>query len=247
MDPFNISYAGALGAGLLSFFSPCILPIVPAYISYLAGASLDQLIGEDDVDKQLSRRVFYSALSFVIGFGTVFVLLGASATLISDFIAGNINVLGKIAGVIIALFGLHFMGVFRIGFLNFEKRMHIEKKPSGLVGSYVLGLAFAFGWTPCVGPILATILMIASSNDSIWQGVGLLSSYAVGIGVPFLFAAAFVKPFMRFMAKFRRHMHKIEIAIGLLLIVTGIAIFTGTIAEASNWLLETFPIFNKVG
>lgn len=247
MDPFNISYAGALGAGLLSFVSPCVLPIVPAYLCYLAGTSLDQLIDDDKVDKAVVRRVFRSAIAFVLGFGTVFVLLGASATLISGFIAENINILAKIAGVVIALFGLHFMGVFRIGFLNFEKRMHIEKQPSGLIGSYILGLAFAFGWTPCVGPILATILMIASSNDSVWYGIGLLTSYAAGIGLPFLVAAAFVKPFMTFMAKFRRHMHKVEVTIGLLLIVTGIAIFTGSIAEASNWLLETFPFFSNVG
>lgn len=247
MDPFNISYAGALGAGLLSFASPCVLPIVPAYICYLAGASLDQLTDEEGVDKALSRQVFRSAIAFVLGFGTVFVLLGASATFISGIIAENINVLAKVAGVVIAIFGLHFMGVFRIGFLNFDKRVHIDKKPSGLVGSYILGLAFAFGWTPCVGPILATILMIASTDDSIWYGIGLLTSYAAGIGLPFLVAAAFVKPFMGFMAKFRKHMHKVEVTIGLLLIITGIAIFTGSIAEASNWLLETFPIFSSVG
>lgn len=247
MDPFNISYAGALGAGFLSFVSPCVLPIVPAYICYLAGTSLDQLIGENGVDKALSRRVFRSAIAFVLGFGTVFVVLGASATFVSGLIAENINILAKIAGVVIALFGLHFMGVFRIGFLNFEKRLHIERQPSGLVGSYVLGLAFAFGWTPCVGPVLATILMIASSHDSVWYGIGLLTAYAAGIGLPFLIAAAFVKPFMGFMAKFRRHMHKVEVTIGVLLIVTGIAIFTGSIAEASNWLLETFPIFTKYG
>lgn len=247
MDPLNISYAGALGAGFLSFVSPCILPIVPAYLCYLAGTSLDQLIDEKGVDKALSRRVFTSAIAFVLGFGTVFVVLGASATVVSGLIAENLSILAKIAGVVIVLFGLHFMGVFRIGFLNFEKRFNVERKPSGLIGSYVLGLAFAFGWTPCVGPILATILMIASSKDSISYGVGLLSAYAVGIGFPFLIAAAFVRPFMGFMARFRKHMHKVEVAIGLLLIITGIAIFTGSLNEASNWLLKTFPFLEDFG
>jgi len=247
MDPFQISFVGALGAGLLSFASPCVLPLIPAYLCFLGGASLDQLTAEDGVDKALARRVFTSALAFVIGFGTVFVTLGATATVLSQVIAENMDVLSKIGGAIIVVFGLHFMGLFRIGFLNFEKRFHLESKPSGLVGSYVLGLAFAFGWTPCVGPILATILMVAAGGDSVWDGIYLLSAYAAGIGVPFLIAALFVKPFMAFMGRFRKHMHKVEVTIGVLLIVTGVAIFTGTIAEAAQWLLDTFPAFTNFG
>jgi cytochrome c-type biogenesis protein len=247
MDPFQISYMGSLGAGILSFASPCILPLIPAYLCFLGGASLDQLTAEDGVDKALARRVFISALTFVLGFATVFIMLGATATMLGGFIAQNITFLSKIAGVVIAIFGLHFMGVFRIGFLNFEKRFHLENKPAGMFGSYLLGLAFAFGWTPCVGPILATILMIAAGNDSIWYGTSLLAAYAAGIGVPFLIAALAVKPFMAFMGKFRKHMHTVEVSIGLLLIVTGIAIFTGSLAEVSQWLLETFPIFTRFG
>ncbi|MBT7355268.1 MAG: cytochrome c biogenesis protein CcdA, partial [Rhodospirillaceae bacterium] len=193
------------------------------------------------------RRVFVSALAFVIGFATVFIAMGASASALSRILIENIDVLSKIAGVVIVLFGMHYMGLFRIGFLNFEKRFHIENKPTGIVGSYVLGLAFAFGWTPCVGPILATILMVAAGNDSIMFGTTLLTAYAVGIGVPFLLAAFMVKPFMAFIGRFRKHMQKVEITIGVLLVVTGVAIFTGSLASASQWLLETFPIFTNFG
>lgn len=247
MDPFQISYAGALGAGLLSFVSPCVLPLIPAYLCFLGGASLDELTAEGGVDREVSKRVFISSFAFVIGFATVFVLLGASATVLSQAIVSNIDILSKIAGAIIVVFGLHYMGVFRIGFLNFEKRFHIEKKPAGLVGSYLLGLAFAFGWTPCVGPILATILMVAAGGDSVWYGASLLSAYAAGIGIPFLIAALAVKPFMTFMARFRKHMRTVEITIGVMLVVTGVAIFTGSLADASQWLLETFPIFSQIG
>ena len=247
MDPFQVTLIGALGAGFLSFGSPCVLPLIPAYLCFLGGASLDELTAEDGIDKALARRVFYSAFAFVIGFATVFVALGAAATALSTILVQNIDVLSKIGGVIIVIFGLHFMGVFRIGFLNFEKRFHLENKPAGMTGSYILGLAFAFGWTPCVGPILGTILMVAAGGDSVWDGVTLLSAYAAGMGIPFLIAALAVKPFMGFMTRFRKHMHKVEVTIGVLLIVTGVAIFNGSMAVAAQWLLETFPVFTTFG
>ena len=247
MDPFDITYWGAFGAGVLSFASPCVLPLIPAYLCFLGGASLEELTAEGGVDKQVQQKVFRSAVAFVLGFATVFVALGATATTISGLIADNLQILGKIAGVVIVIFGLHYAGLFKIGFLNFEKRFHLENKPAGLVGSYILGLAFAFGWTPCVGPILATILMVAASGDDVTYGVSLLSVYAAGIGLPFLLAAFAVKPFMLFLAKFRRHMRTVEISIGVLLVVTGIAIFTGSLAEAANWILETLPAFGEVG
>jgi len=247
MDPFNVSYLGSFGAGVLSFVSPCVLPLIPAYLCFLGGASLDELTAEDGVDRHVQRQVFISALAFVSGFATVFVMLGATATAVSSLVAENIGVLSKIAGVVIVIFGLHYMGVFRIGFLNFEKRVHIEQKPAGLIGSYVLGLAFAFGWTPCVGPILATILMVAASGEDVSYGVSLLAVYAAGIGLPFLIAAFAVKPFMGFLGRFRRHMRKVELTIGGLLVVTGVAIFTGSLVEVSNWILETFPGIAEVG
>ena len=247
MELTQITYFGALVAGLLSFASPCVLPLIPAYISFLGGASLDQLTAEAGIDNALARRVFISAIAFVLGFSTVFIIFGATATALSGLIAQNAILLGQIAGVVIVIFGLHYMGAFRIGFINFEKRFHLENKPAGLIGSFILGLAFAFGWTPCVGPILASVLMVAASGDSALYGTSLLTVYPAGLGIPFLIAAFAVKPFMTFMRKFRHHMRKIEITIGVLLIATGVAIFTGDLVEVANWLLETFPIFTRFG
>lgn len=247
MDPFSISYLGSFGAGVLSFASPCVLPLIPAYLCFLGGASLDDLTAEGGVDKSVQRRVFVAALAFVMGFSTVFIMLGATATAVSTLVAENISILSQVAGVIIVIFGLHYMGVFRIGFLNFEKRIHIDKKPTSLIGAYILGLAFAFGWTPCVGPILATILMVAASGEDVMYGTSLLAVYAAGIGLPFLLAAFAVKPFMAFLGRFRKHMRKVELAIGSLLVLTGIAIFTGSLAVVSYWILETFPSITAVG
>ena len=247
MDPFQISYPGALLAGLLSFASPCVLPLVPAYLSFLSGASFERLTAEGEADKALTKQVFISALAFVIGFATVFIMLGATASTISKALTEHLNILAKIAGVVIVIFGLHYMGLFRIGFLNYERRFHIEKKPSGIIGSYILGLAFAFGWTPCVGPILASILMVAAAGDLPWYGTSLLALYAAGIGIPFLVAALFVRSFMNFMGRFRKHIRKVEVTIGSLLVITGIAIFTGSMANAAQWLLEIAPDFWKWG
>jgi len=243
----EITFFGAFVAGLLSFVSPCVLPLIPAYISFLGGASLGQLTEEGGVNSATQRRVFYSAFAFVLGFSTIFISLGATATALSTLIAQHSLLLSQIAGTILVIFGLHYMGVFRIGFLNFEKRFHLENKPAGLIGSYILGLAFAFGWTPCVGPILASVLMVAASGDSTSYGISLLTVYAAGLGIPFLIAAFAVKPFMAFISRFKKQMRKIEITISVLLIITGIAIFTGDLAEVANWLLNTFPVFTKVG
>ena len=243
----EITFFGAFVAGLLSFVSPCVLPLIPAYISFLGGATLGQLTEEGGVDSATQRRVFYSAFAFVLGFSTIFISLGATATALSTLIAQHSLLLSQIAGTILVIFGLHYMGVFRIDFLNFEKRFHLENKPAGLIGSYILGLAFAFGWTPCVGPILASVLMVAASGDSTSYGISLLTVYAAGLGIPFLIAAFAVKPFMAFISRFKKQMRKIEITISVLLIITGIAIFTGDLAEVANWLLNTFPVFTKVG
>lgn len=247
MDGFDVTYPGALLGGLLSFFSPCVLPLIPAYLCFLGGASLERLTAEEGVDAALARQVFAAASFFVLGFSTVFIALGATATVLSQLIAQHMDLLGKIAGAVIVLFGLHYAGWLRIGFLNFEKRIHLQNKPAGLVGSYVLGLAFAFGWTPCVGPILATILMIAATGESIWKGISLLSFYAAGIGVPFLIAALAVRPFMAFMRRFRRHMRTVEWTIGGLLIGTGVLIFTGGLSYIGQWMLENISVFRSVG
>lgn len=247
MDGMDITYGGALVAGILSFLSPCVLPLVPPYLCFLGGVTLDQITDDETVDPAVSRRVFFSALAFVFGFSTVFIGLGATATTFGQLIADHIDILSKIAGVIIIILGLHFLGVFRIALLFREARFHLDKKPSGLVGSYVIGLAFAFGWTPCVGPILAAILFIASSEGTISHGIGLLAVYSAGLGIPFLLAALAVRPFMEFMSKFKRHMKWVERLIGLLLVITGLLFVTETMNEIGFWLLETFPSFGKVG
>jgi len=247
MDGLDITYGGALLAGLLSFLSPCVLPLVPPYLCFLGGVTLDQITDEKTVDPAVSRRVFVAALAFVLGFSTVFIGLGATATTFGQAIADHIELLSKIAGGIIILLGLHFIGVFRIGLLFREARFHMDAKPAGLIGAYVIGLAFAFGWTPCVGPILAAILFIAGSEGTISKGIGLLAVYSAGLGIPFLLAAAAVRPFMAFMQKFKRHMPTVERLIGVLLVITGLLFVTESMNVIGFWLLETFPSFGKVG
>jgi len=247
MDGFEVSYAGALGAGVLSFLSPCVLPLVPPYLCFLGGVTLDQVAGEDEVDPNLLRRVFLAAFAFVLGFSTVFVALGATASALGQMVADYLDLLSQIAGVIIAILGLHFIGILRIPLLYREARFHSETRPASLIGSYVIGLAFAFGWTPCVGPVLAAILFVAGSENSVTYGSSLLAVYSLGIGIPFLAAALAVKPFMNFMKRFRKHMVTVERVIGVLLVITGVMFLTGTFSELAYWLLEAFPALGKVG
>lgn len=247
MDVFELSIAGALGAGLLSFLSPCVLPLVPPYLCFLGGVSLDQVSGEGETDPKVMRRVMLAALCFVLGFSTVFISLGATATLIGQMIGDYLDVLAQAAGVVIIVLGLHFMGLFKISLLNREARFHSDTRPAGLIGSYVVGLAFAFGWTPCVGPILAAILMVAGSEGSIASGTGLLAVYSAGLGIPFLLAAAAMKPFMAFMGRFKSHMRAVERTIGGLLVGTGILFLTGSMADIAFWILETFPALGRIG
>lgn len=241
MNPFEISYAGAAAAGALSFLSPCVLPLIPAYLCFLGG------VGLEEVKEGAGRRVVPAALAFVLGFSTVFVAMGATASALNRLITDNLSWLSLAAGTVIIVFGLHYMGVIRIGFLNYDRRVQVDARPTGLLGAFVLGLAFAFGWTPCVGPILATILMIAAGKDSVGEGVVLLSAYAAGLGVPFLVAALAANPFMAFLVRFRRHMRIVEIAIGGLLVTTGLLIMLGRVNEIGQWLMETVPALGRVG
>jgi len=247
MGGFEVSYAGALVAGLLSFLSPCVLPLVPPYLCFLAGVSLEQMTGESDGDKGLMRRVMTTSVLFVLGFSTVFITLGATASLLGQMLADNLDILAKIAGVVIIVLGLHFLGVFRFAFLDRDVRFTGPAKPAGPIGAYVVGLAFAFGWTPCVGPVLAAILLVAGSESSVMHGVSLLSVYSLGLGLPFLFAAAAMKPFMGLMARLRRHMLWIERGIGGLLVLTGILFLTGTFSELAYLLLEAVPKLGEFG
>ncbi|MCC0045025.1 MAG: cytochrome c biogenesis protein CcdA [Brucellaceae bacterium] len=242
----DVSIGGALLAGLLSFISPCVLPIVPPYLAWLAGVSFDELKAPDQGAAQ-RRRVILAAVAFVLGFTTVFVGLGATASVIGRTIAQYFDTLSVIAGIVIILMGLHFLGVFRIALLYREARVQVDRKPAGLAGAYIMGLAFAFGWTPCVGPVLAAILFIAGSEGSAVRGGLLLAVYSLGIGIPFILSAVFASRFLGWAARFKKHMRKVEIAMGGLLVVTGVLFITGQMSVISYWLLETFPIFQTIG
>ena len=243
---FDIGFGAAFLAGLLSFVSPCVLPIVPPYLAYLAGVSFADLQSEE-FERERARRIILSAIAFVAGFSTVFVALGATASVIGQTIAEYFNALSIVAGIIILVMGLHFLGVFRIGFLYREARVDVRSKPAGFVGAYVMGLAFAFGWTPCVGPVLAAILFIAGAEDTALRGAGLLAVYSFGIGLPFILAAVFASRFIGWANRFKRHMGTVEKAMGGLLVITGILFMTGQMSRIAQWLLDTFPAFSTIG
>jgi cytochrome c-type biogenesis protein len=241
----EVGFAAALFAGVLSFLSPCVLPLVPPYLCYLAGTTVEEL--SDPERRKLARRdVMLSASLFVLGFSTVFVLLGATASVLGQALRMHLGTLSWLAGFVIIAMGLHFLGVFRLGFLYREKRLTVGK-PLGLWGAYVMGLAFAFGWTPCIGPILAAILAVAGSEETVWRGAALLATYSLGLGIPFLAAAFGIEHFIGFIARFRGQFRKVEMAMGGLLVLTGIGFLTGWITTASFWLIETFPALGRLG
>lgn len=240
----EISILAALAGGLISFLSPCVLPLVPPYMTYLAGASLDQI--EDSDDPELRKRAITTAIVFVLGFTTVFTLLGATASALGQLVRQYMDVFGIIAGVIIILMGLHFLGVFRIAMLYREARFQAGSNVS-LWGAYVMGLAFAFGWTPCIGPILAAILAVAGTEQSVAQGAFLLMVYSAGMGIPFILAAFAMRPFVNFLKRMKSRFGMIEKAMGGLLVLTGIAFLTGGIEMMAFWMLETFPVLGRLG
>ncbi|GLK56330.1 cytochrome c-type biogenesis protein [Methylopila capsulata] len=240
-----VTIPAAFAAGAISFLSPCVLPLVPPYLCFLAGTTLDKLTA-DDAPKAATGRALAAAVLFVAGFSTVFVALGATASLLGRLLLQNAPLLATIAGVAIIVMGLHFLGLFRIPFLMRDTRLEVQK-PVGLWGAYVMGLAFAFGWTPCIGPVLAAILSVAASETTVAAGAGLLGVYALGLGVPFLIAALAMKPFVGFLRRFRSHLGTVEKVMGGLLVLTGIAFLTGFTTTASFWLLETFPGLATLG
>jgi cytochrome c-type biogenesis protein len=243
----QVGYAAALLGGALSFLSPCVLPLIIPYLGFLGGVTLRAAPGGPVAEAPDRGRVMMAALFFVLGFATVFTALGATASLVSQLLSDHLDTVAIVAGVVLILFGLHFAGVLRIDLLNYEKRVQVARKPVSPLGAYVVGLAFAFGWTPCVGPVLAGILTIAAAADSAWQGAALLFTYAVGIGVPFLLAAAFVTPFLRFVQRFRKHFRAVEITAGGLLVVTGTMVLTGTFQEVGAWILDRWPDLGRFG
>ena len=241
----DISVYAAFAAGLISFLSPCVLPLVPPYLVYLTGATIEHV--QNDEEEQASRRaVMMAALVFVLGFSTVFVALGASASYIGGFIRAWSAQFSILAGVVIIIMGLHFLGLTRIGFLMREGRL-TAPKPVGLWGAYAMGLAFAFGWTPCIGPILAAILSVAASESTVTKGAGLLAIYSAGLGVPFLVAAFMVEQFSSVFARMKKYLATVERVMGVLLVLTGIAFLTGGVSWVSIWLLETFPALQNFG
>src|SRR6201992_2874740 len=241
----DVSIPAALIAGLVSFLSPCVLPLVPPYLIYLTGATIEH-VAHDKTESASKRAVMLSAVMFVLGFSTVFVALGASASLIGSLIRAWSAELSIVAGIVIIVMGLHFLGLTRIGLLMREGRL-TAPKPVGLWGAYVMGLAFAFGWTPCIGPILAAILSIAAAESTVAKGAGLLAVYSAGLGIPFLIAAFMVEQFASLFSKMKRHLDTVERVMGVLLVVTGIGFLTGAVSNVSVWLLETFPSLQSFG
>jgi cytochrome c-type biogenesis protein len=239
----DVTAGGAFVAGLLSFASPCVLPLVPPYLAYISGVSVEELREQGGH----RVRVLLVALCFVAGFSTVFVALGATASWIGQAVSAHLGVLGYVAGTLIAVMGLHFLHVIRIPFMDRTVRVGVAAKPAGMLGAYVIGLAFGFGWSPCVGPVLAAILLIAGASDSAGEGARLLLVYSLGIGLPFLVAALFAGAFMRWSARFRSRLDLIEKAMGLFLVVAGILIFTGQMPTIANWLIEQFPALGRIG
>ncbi len=235
---FDIGFGGAFIAGLLSFLSPCVLPIVPPSLAFIAGVSFQDI---ESGERQARFRVLRAAVAFVLGFTTVFVMLGLAASTVGQLLNEYRDTIAIVAGGLIIVLGLHFLGVFRIALLYREARVHTRSRPLGMIGAYVAGLAFAFGWSPCVGPVLSTILVIAAGQDTAMKGGLLLLLYALGIGLPFILAAAFLEQFKGFMQKFRRHLGLMEKIIGVFLIVAGVFIATGWVNDVANWILKTFP------
>jgi len=240
----DVTLPAAAAAGLLSFLSPCVLPLVPPYLTFIAGTTIEDVAYERV--GRARRDIFLAAVLFVLGFSTVFVALGATASVFGQVLRQHIGFLSILAGLAVILMGLHFLGVFKLSFLYREKRIEVEK-PLGLWGAYILGLAFAFGWTPCIGPILAAILAVAASEETVGRGAGLLAIYSLGLGIPFLLAALAFEPFIGFLKKFRAHFPLVERIVGLLLVATGIAFLTGTMQSLSYWLLQTFPGLAHLG
>ena len=234
----------ALAAGVLSFLSPCVLPIVPPYLAYMGGITVSEM---EEAEAAKRRRALLSAFFFVLGLSTVFMILGFTASAFGRFFLTNQDWFVMAAGLVIMIFGAHFLGVFRIGFMDREMRVDAGDRGGSAFGAYVLGLAFAFGWTPCIGPILGAILSIAASEADVARGTALLAVYAAGLGIPFLLVAAFFPRLTGLMAWMKRHMERIERVMGLLLWTVGLLMLTGSFTDFSWWLNEQFPVLQTFG
>ncbi|MBO6725162.1 MAG: cytochrome c biogenesis protein CcdA [Rhizobiaceae bacterium] len=244
----EIGYITAVGAGAISFLSPCVLPLVPPYLCYMAGVSVDDFRADKRAQGAATRApLLKAAIAFVLGFSTVFVALGAGASTIGALLRVWQQELAIVAGVIIIVMGLNFLGILRIPFLSREARFQAGGQPASIAAAYVMGLAFAFGWTPCIGPVLGPILTLAGGQSTVGEGALLLAAYSAGLGIPFLIAALFSGAFMRFLGRFRVHLGRVEKVMGALLVLAGIFFVTGGVQTASYWLLETFPGLGSLG
>lgn len=246
----DVGYITAIGAGAISFLSPCVLPLVPPYLCYMAGVSVDDFRADAAASESAAGArlpLLRAAIFFVLGFSTVFVALGAGASTIGGLLRVWQQELAIAAGIVIIIMGLNFLGVIRIPFLSREARFQAGGKPASTVAAYVMGLAFAFGWTPCIGPVLGPILTLAGGRSTVGEGAMLLAAYSAGLGIPFLIAALFSGAFMRFLTRFRVHLGRVEKAMGALLVIAGVFFITGGVQAASYWLLETFPALGRLG
>jgi len=236
METTNISIIGAFVAGLLSFLSPCVLPLIPSYITYITGLSFADLQAEHPTHKVRQQTIIHSLL-FIAGFTCVFVLLGASATFMGDFLQDHKTAIRRVGGLLIVVFGIHVTGFFDIGMLLGEKKLTLHRKPAGYLGSFIVGIVFAAGWTPCIGPILATILAVAATEG---RGVWLLLTYSMGLAIPFFLAALAMHQFLVFFKRFKRHIRMFEIITGILMVLVGILIFTNSLVLISRYTSAWF-------
>jgi cytochrome c-type biogenesis protein len=244
----DVSYGAAAVAGVISFLSPCVLPLVPPYLVFISGTSLEDLKSvPDETSSKNFAHVMTAAVLFVLGLSTVFVGLGASATFFGQVLRAYLPLLAQLAGVFIIIMGLNFLGLFKLSFLSREMRYHQASQPMGFLGAYLTGAAFAFGWTPCIGPVLAAILSIAASTDSVSKGASLLFVYSMGLGIPFLIAAGSLNLFLGFFARFKSKLGLVEKVMGAALVVTGVMFLTGWMQSISYWLIETFPSLGAIG
>ncbi|TET73543.1 MAG: cytochrome c biogenesis protein CcdA [Candidatus Aminicenantes bacterium] len=235
MGTENVSIFIALSAGFISFLSPCILPLIPSYMAFITGISLEELSHEKNL-KRVRKIVIINSLLFILGFSIIFIALGASATFMGKFLSRNIRWFEIVGGCVVILLGLHFIGIFRLKFLNREKKIHLKDKPLGFIGTVLVGMAFGAGWTPCVGPILGAILTMAATTQNIFKGMVLLAFYSVGLGLPFLISGLIIHKFFEYFKAVRKYFKVITAVGGILLIILGVLLITGYFSSISSYL-----------
>lgn len=239
MDASNITFAGAFLAGLLSFLSPCVLPLIPSFITYITGISLADLQA-DHPSYEVRRRTIIHTLLFIIGFTFIFVILGASASLIGSFLQSHVYAIRKIGGILIIIFGVHVSGIVPIDTLLGDKRFVVKNRPAGYIGSFLIGVAFAAGWTPCIGPVLASILMVAAIKETVWQGIALLLTYSLGLGIPFFLSSLAMHQFMFIFNRFKKYIRMFEITTGIFLMLVGALLLTNSMTILQGWAERIF-------